>query len=255
MWGKLKNFGRVKFLVQGVFALLSILILNGCCPFPENPVDNPNPLPSVKPSAKGVIYYFISAPIDSVKAKDALSVLESIKKVGDTQLISSGNTYKIIEVCEKDYEYRVPDSRLRYDADTTVVDSAIASLIKVAEKEKNCSANFATTIPISTILIDAAQGSDKGKKEPIVILWQIPWSIDQASPESLAKLKEQINTLSQSETVKAVVIFGAHPKQTDKMASAFKSLQKISDSVRFYISTEVVQTLVDVKQVRDSLTK
>ena len=255
----MKSFGRVKFLVQGIFALLPILILNACFwgGSSDNLDGNSNPSPSPKTSTKGVIYYFISAPVDSVKAEDAISVLESIKEVGDTQLISSGNTYRIIEVCDgKDYEYRVPSTRLQDDKEISVVtDSTIASLTKVADKKKNCSATFASTIPISTILIDAAQGSDKGIKEPIVILWQIPWSIDQASPDSLAKLKEQINTLSQSETVKAVVIFGAHPIQTDKTASAFKSLQKTSGSVRFYISTEVVQTLVDVKQVRDSLTK
>lgn len=253
--GKLnsKQAGCGKFLF-----LFLISFLAGCCqPLCQAPPQL-DPTLTVSSTPKGIIFYFISAPINDVRAEEAIDILGGISGVGrdDVRLVYAGNIFRIIELCPFD-SFIVPNVTLQDDkpeSARSLVTTAIQSLDEILtsskpdKEKKKCSPNFVTSIKIATNLTDAAGNS----KDSIVIIWQVPWNVSQASEGDRKKLKEQIDVLAQFDNIKSVIIFGVDPDQSDKIAMPFKALQ---DKGKFDIGTDSFQTLEQIKALRTRLLK
>ena len=222
--------------------LFSVFLLTGC-------PTTPDPKPTDNPVSKGIIYYFISAPINLDKANEASEILDEISGYNNSEarLVFSENIYRVIELCPKK-KFMVPNGAIQTNDFESAKQLMQSSSDSLSEKEKRCSPSFEESIDVATNLTDAA----RKEKNSIVILWQIPWHVDQAPKELRDKLKEQVDILAQADNVKSVIVFGVNPVDADKIASSFQALQK---KEKFAISTNSFQTLEQIKALRQNLSK
>lgn len=194
----------------------------------------------------GYHFYLVVSPIDLEAAKQA-QVFIANAKAGRTNIITSGNKYTVMKICEGDTPSTLtPLTPLKQDgsrAQQVIVSGVEQTLSDTFQKIKSggnpCNATAASLLEVSTKLNDTAYNQKQGR---LIILIQAPWKLQKDNESTFLELKKRMERLKQSGQVEKIIAFGMDATAPELLSSSFAVFNSPEKPRIYDSSTTIPQT-------------